>query len=116
MTRVISINDAGSFEIAPGVRMSPLFGDSSMFMVVTLEPNAVVPAHSHPHEQLGLVLAGTITFRIGGAEHTLGVDGAYHIPGGVEHGAVAGPEGCRVIDIFQPVREDYRKLVEGEPR
>ncbi len=35
---------------------------------------------------------------------------AYQIPGGIEHSARVGSEGCRVLDIFQPVREDYRKL------
>ena len=30
------------------------------------------------------------------------------IPGGVEHSARCGPEGATVIDVFQPVREDYR--------
>jgi hypothetical protein len=31
----------------------------------------------------------------------------YVLPGGVEHSAYAGPEGALVLDIFQPVREDY---------
>jgi quercetin dioxygenase-like cupin family protein len=110
------ITESGPFELAPGVRMFPLFGDGAMLMLVELEPGAVVPSHSHPHEQLGLVLSGTITFDIGGAKHELGPDGAYRVPGGVEHGAVAGPAGCRVVDIFQPVREDYRTLAEGESR
>jgi quercetin dioxygenase-like cupin family protein len=107
------IAESGPYELAPGVRMFPRFGENVMFMVVELDPNAVVPSHSHPHEQMGLVLSGTITFEIGGAQLQLGPDGAYEIPSGVEHGAVAGPEGCRVVDIFQPVREDYRKLAES---
>jgi hypothetical protein len=32
----------------------------------------------------------------------------YVLPGGVEHSAHAGPEGATVVDVFQPVREDYR--------
>jgi len=33
----------------------------------------------------------------------------YVLPGGVEHSAYCGPEGATVIDIFCPVREDYRE-------
>ncbi len=114
MTTVLrQIGEAGPHELAPGVRMYPLFGEQAMLNVVELDPGAVVPLHSHPHEQLGIVLSGEITMTIGGVEHPLGPDGAYTIPGGVEHGAVAGPDGCRVIDVFQPVREDYRALAGG---
>ena len=65
-------------------------------------------AHSHEHEQLGIVLAGEITMTIAGVDHVLGPDGAYQIPGGIEHSGRAG--GSRVLDVFQPVREDYRRL------
>jgi hypothetical protein len=33
----------------------------------------------------------------------------YVIPGGVEHSAYCGPEGALVLDVFRPVREDYRE-------
>ena len=38
----------------------------------------------------------------------------YVLPGGVEHSADCGPEGALVIDICQPVREDYRERWERE--
>jgi len=31
------------------------------------------------------------------------------LPGGVEHSAFCGPEGALVVDVFRPVREDYRE-------
>ena len=33
----------------------------------------------------------------------------YVLPGGVEHSAYCGPEGALVLDVFRPVREDYRE-------
>ena len=33
---------------------------------------------------------------------------AYVLPGGVEHSAYCGPEGALVLDVFNPVRDDYR--------
>jgi hypothetical protein len=34
---------------------------------------------------------------------------SYAPPGGVEHSAYCGPEGATVVDVFQPIREDYRE-------
>jgi len=59
------------------------------------------------------VLSGEITMTIGGTDHVCTPDIAYEIPGGVEHGGRAGPDGCRVLDVFVPVREDYRALAGG---
>ena len=87
--------------------MFPFWGEGVMMNLVDLDPNAVVPLHNHPHEQMGLVLTGQITMHIDGADHALDPESCYQIPGGVEHGATAGPDGCRVLDIFQPVRDDY---------
>jgi quercetin dioxygenase-like cupin family protein len=103
----VRFDDVRPFELAEGVSGRPLFGEGAMLNVIEFEPGATVPLHSHPHEQLGLVVSGQITMAIDGVDHPLGVDECYQIPGGVEHGATAGAEGCRVLDIFQPVREDY---------
>ena len=37
----------------------------------------------------------------------------WRTPGGVVHGLRAGPEGCRVLDIFAPPREAYRTAGSG---
>lgn len=113
MTNVVRLSEQGPYELTAGVHMFPLFGEAAMLNVVELEPNAVVPLHRHEHEQLGLVLSGEITMTIGGVDHVCPPDVAYQIPGSVEHGARAGPDGCRVVDIFVPVREDYRALAGG---
>lgn len=113
MTQVVRLSELGPYELADGVRMFPLFGEAGMLSVVELEPDAIVPLHRHEHEQLGLVLNGEITMTIDGTDHVCTPEIAYQIPGGVEHGGRAGPEGCRVLDVFVPVREDYRKLAGG---
>ena len=113
MTIVVKLTESGPYDLAPGVLMFPLFGEGAQLNLVDLDPNAVVALHSHPHEQLGYVISGEITMTIGGVEYPLGPEDAYEIPGGVEHGARAGGAGCRVLDVFQPVREDYRKLADG---
>lgn len=77
--------------------------------LIDFEPGTVVPVHSHPHEQLGFVLRGLVVMIVDGVEHELGPMEAYALPGGVEHGARCEADGATVIDVFQPVREDYRE-------
>ena len=109
MSVVANLDELDGFELAPGVRAKPLFGDGAMLNLLEFEPNAEVVAHSHPHEQLGLVLEGTLVLRIDGVDHELGPGDAYQITGGVEHAAWTSDAGCRVLDVFQPVREDLRE-------
>jgi quercetin dioxygenase-like cupin family protein len=103
----VHFDDVRAFELVPGVTGRPLFGAGAMINLIELEPGAVVPLHSHPHEQLGFVIRGIQALVIDGEAHELGPMEGYVLPGGVEHSAYGGPEGALVIDIFQPVREDY---------
>ena len=97
-------------ELAPGVRMSPLFGEGAMLNLLEFEPGAQVPEHEHPHEQLGMILDGELVLLIDGVEHRLRSGHAYQIPGGTAHAAwTEDGTRCRVLDVFQPVREDYRQ-------
>ncbi len=82
-----------------------------MLNLVTFEPGATVPAHSHPHEQFGIVLRGMQALVIDGVAHELEPMDGYVLPGGIEHSAYCGPEGATVLDVFCPVREDYRERV-----
>lgn len=94
-------------EIFPGVTISTMSGEKMMLSHAVLEPNAVVRKHSHPHEQVGIVLEGSAQFRIGSEEKTLKTGDMYVIPGDVEHEVVAGNEGVVALDIFHPIREEY---------
>jgi quercetin dioxygenase-like cupin family protein len=103
-----------AFELAQGVSGRPLFGEGAMINVLEFEPGAVVPLHSHPHEQLGICLRGVQVLVIDDVEHPIGPMEGYVIPGRVEHSAYAGPDGATVIDVFQPVREDYLQRYRAE--
>ncbi|HKI30396.1 MAG TPA: cupin domain-containing protein [Gemmataceae bacterium] len=94
--------------IFPGVTIRTCACDKMMMSLADLEPHSVVEQHSHPHEQVGMVVKGRATFFIGGEEKTLGPGDMYRIPGGVRHRVVALGEPVQALDIFYPVREDYR--------
>jgi quercetin dioxygenase-like cupin family protein len=114
VTQVADLDAGPWHELTPGVRMSPLFGDGAMLNLLEFEAGKRVDVHSHPHEQLGLVLEGELVLEIDGVEHRLGPGCGFQIPGGVPHAAWT-EEGvpCRVIDVFQPVREDFRARIQG---
>jgi quercetin dioxygenase-like cupin family protein len=84
-------------------------GERLTLAVVELEPGAIAEEHSHEHEQLGIVLRGMQALVVDGVAHELTPMEGYVLPGGVEHSAYCGPEGATVLDVFQPVREDYRE-------
>jgi quercetin dioxygenase-like cupin family protein len=94
--------------IFPGVQIKTCAADKMMLSVVDLEPHAVVEEHAHPHEQVGMVLAGQATFFIGREQKTLGPGDLYRIPGNVPHKVVVLDQPARALDIFCPIREEYR--------
>jgi quercetin dioxygenase-like cupin family protein len=76
--------------------------------VVDLDPETVLPMHSHPHEQLGIVIKGELELTIDGEARKLKPGDVYLIPGDVEHGAKTFANPVKVMDVFSPAREDYK--------
>lgn len=95
-------------ELFEGIVARTYWGEKLLLAVVDLAANGIVPPHSHPHEQAGIVLEGEVTFTIADETRTLRPGDVYVIPGGVEHSGVAGDMPCKVLDIFSPVREEYK--------
>jgi quercetin dioxygenase-like cupin family protein len=94
-------------------------GDLITFAVVEIEPDAELPEHNHQNEQLGMVLEGSVTFRIRDEERSLRPGEIWVIPADAPHSVTGGPEGAVVIDLFTPVRGEWRDLPgtgPGRPR
>jgi len=96
--------------LGPGYLARAIHGSRVTFAVVEIEPHAELPEHSHENEQLGIVLRGAVTFRIGREERTLQSGDAWNIPSHTPHFVKAGPEGAVVLDIFAPTREEWKQL------
>jgi len=97
----------GPQDIWTGVSVRAVHGDRITLGVVELEPGSVVPEHSHENEQLGMVLSGSLMFRVGDESRELGPGGTWRIPANVPHEVVTGPAGAVVIDVFAPTRDDW---------
>jgi len=94
--------------LAPGVTAKIASGERMMLSLVTFAPDAVVPTHSHPHEQMGMIVSGTLEFTIAGETRVLAGSGMVFVPGGVPHAAKAGPGGAVALEVFSPPREEFR--------
>ena len=104
---VISPEECSKHVIFPGVTIHTAPGQHMMLSLVEFEPHAVVEPHSHPHEQMGLLLEGELTFIIGDERHEVRPGQMWRIPGGVVHSAIAGDAPVRALDVFHPIRDDY---------
>ncbi|UVE50332.1 cupin domain-containing protein [Haloferax larsenii] len=105
----ISIDDVSPTEAVEDVHLAVLAGGEKMNVQhFRIEPGATVPVHEHPHEQVGYIVAGELTFVLGdGDEVVVGPGDSYSLAGGEAHGAEnRGDEPVVGIDVFSPPRDD----------
>jgi quercetin dioxygenase-like cupin family protein len=93
--------------IFPGVEIRTAAGRELMLSIVHFEPNAIVEEHSHPHEQMGMLISGRLQFTIGDVTKIVNPGEMWRIPGGVKHKVVAIDGPVVAVDVFHPIREDY---------
>ncbi len=93
--------------IADGIERQMIWGERLMVCRLRFAPHVVTPIHTHPHEQITLVLAGRVTFTVGGLARAASAGDVLYFPSHVEHGATVLDEEAVLIDIFSPVREDF---------
>ncbi|HEY1455482.1 MAG TPA: cupin domain-containing protein [Candidatus Dormibacteraeota bacterium] len=110
MTTFQRFRDIRPYVLREGITARAVNGERLTMAVIDLEPDVVLPEHHHENEQLGFVISGLITMRIGGERREVRAGETYSIPSDVPHDALAGPEGCTVVDVFAPVRADWEKL------
>lgn len=105
----------GPQQIWDGVVARSVAGARITMAVVELDAGATVPEHAHENEQLGMVLRGSLTFRIAGETRALDPGGTWSIPANVPHAVEVGPDGAVVIDVFSPGRADWAQLERKPP-
>lgn len=94
-------------EVVKGVFIkAAAYGKQTLLTEVKLEKGAVIPPHSHPHEQTGYLVSGQMDLLVDGAHFIANPGDSWNIPSDVEHGATA-IQASLVVEVFSPVREDY---------
>jgi quercetin dioxygenase-like cupin family protein len=104
----IILSDIPSFEITRGFTAQMFHTETMTLAYVDVEAGAELPEHSHLHEQVSNMLEGEFEFILGGERMLLRAGDCLVIPSNVPHSGRAFTH-CRILDVFQPVREDFRK-------
>ena len=94
-------------QIGEGIERQMVVGQKIMICRLRFEPFVVTPAHSHPHEQMTLIMQGKAKFVVGTEERIVSAGDVLQFPSNHWHGATMLDEEVILIDIFSPVREDF---------
>jgi quercetin dioxygenase-like cupin family protein len=109
-TGFIDIDKITPIEPAPGCRLRTPYAKNLMLSYLQMDAGAEIPLHSHPHDQGGVLLKGTLQLTIGDETRLVEAGSLFLIPGGTPHRAVAVQGAVTVLDVFSPVREDYAEM------
>ena len=83
------------------------YGAGLMLVEFRFEAGKASWEHSHPHEQITNLIEGEFEMVIEGEKRLLKPGEVAVIPSHVRHAGKAVTD-CRIIDVFHPVRQEYR--------
>ena len=104
---VINLNDIEEKELLPGLHVRFVHSDNMTLAYWSFEEGASLPEHTHPHEQVVNVIEGELELIVDDIPHHLIPGKVFILPSNIPHSGKAFTP-CKVIDVFHPVREDYR--------
>ena len=103
----VQIKDQPVKEIIKGYHARAVHTGTMTFLYWRVEKDAVMPEHSHMHEQVAHVLTGSFELTVDGETRLLEPGITAVIPPHVKHGGRA-ITACELLDVFHPEREDYK--------
>ena len=103
----IKLKDIVPKEIMPGYHGKLVHAQNMSIAFWEVEEGATVPEHSHMNEQIMQVLEGRFEFTVDGKTKVYLPDDLVIIPANTPHGGRALTP-CRLMDVFSPVREEYK--------
>jgi quercetin dioxygenase-like cupin family protein len=90
----------------PSLTRQYIIGTNTMLARIMMKKGALVPKHSHFHEQITHIVEGSLLFRIEGNETVVRAGEVVCTPPNVPHEVLA-LEDSEVLDIFNPPRQDW---------
>ena len=101
--------------VREGIERVGFRGEDTLLVMNWMQPGMEPGPHSHPFEQIAVIVQGTVRFHVGDEVYDAGPGSMIRIPPDVEHwGEVIGDEPAMNLDVFNPIREDYKHLVEHQ--
>lgn len=97
-------------QVRPGITRQIVSGENMTLGLHEVQANLELKPHSHPHEQVVLILKGELEYTVGEEKSVIKPGEVLIIPSNVVHYAsrVIGKSVLN-LDIWSPIRKDYLK-------
>ncbi|MCH7611153.1 MAG: cupin domain-containing protein [Chloroflexi bacterium] len=103
----VSLDELEAVEPVPGYVATFVHTKQMTLANWKIAAGSPFPEHSHPHEQIMMVLEGEFELTVAGKSMLVRPGVVAVIPADAKHSGRAVTD-CIAIDVFYPVREDYR--------
>ncbi len=104
---MINLKDLPKKKILEGFEGQFVHTENTTLAYWEVKKGAVLPMHSHFHEQITQIIEGQFELTIGEQTQVCKIGELAVIPPNKMHGGRALTD-CKIFDIFSPVREDYK--------
>jgi len=103
----IDLEEIPEKEVVPGFHGKFVHTKNNTIVYWRILAGSILPDHHHPHEQTVNLISGEFEFTLEGETRRLTAGSAVVVPANAPHSGTAISD-CFIIDIFYPVREDYK--------
>ena len=104
---MIDLDTIQAKEFIPGFFGKPIHSERTTQIYWRILKDSRLPEHHHEHEQVVHMLSGTFELVVNGQPVICEAGSVFVIPSNVVHSGRALTD-CRILDVFCPVREDYK--------
>ena len=88
-------------------------GESCQLVWAKFEPGGTYALHSHPHEQMSVMISGQMRLTVGDEVRDIGPGDMWYAPANVQHGGeILGDKPVVFIDVYAPPAEWITKWIE----
>ncbi len=94
-------------EVFPGFVGKFVHTDTMTFAYWDIKKGSSLPEHFHIHEQVVNMIEGEFEITLEGNPNLLQPGSVLAIPSNAKHSGRAITD-CKILDVFHPVREDYK--------
>ncbi len=101
-------SDLETKQILEGISLRAVSGEKTMMTLFEFEPNAIIPSHKHPHEQITYIIEGEMEVTVEGETRVLKKGDGVVILSNQEHSAKVMNKPTKAVDAWYPIRKDYK--------
>jgi quercetin dioxygenase-like cupin family protein len=103
----INLSEIVEREVVPGFKGKFIHSENVTIVHWSITAGSLLSEHNHPHEQITNIIDGELELSIEGETKRLKSGELAVVPSNVKHHGKAITD-CYVLDVFYPIREDYR--------